>query len=243
MAFKPNFTRKRKRKVHGTTFWDREYANPEHLQLSDKPGEDLLKFTRWIDRCGRPDILAAGCAFIDVGCGNGRNGIHLAQTFSMQGTGIDTSRAAIAQAKKLASALPLTFLVGSAAEPLPVPDDSQSLALDMMTSHFLNDDERAQLRDELFRALIPGGFLFVKTFLRDEDRHTERLLQEHPGPDANSYIHPAIGVPEYVFTEAALVEFYSERFLVRNIKRSHRHRTKGGAGKRRTISLYLEKDY
>ena len=43
--------------------------------------------------------------------------------------------------------------------------------------------------------------------------------------------------------EKELTEFLSEKFIIRKVQRSHRHRTKGGAGKRRTISLYVEKDY
>ena len=58
MPMKPNFVRKKKRKVHGATFWDQEYTNPEHLKLSDKESQDLAKFTRWLIRRDRGDILA-----------------------------------------------------------------------------------------------------------------------------------------------------------------------------------------
>ena len=113
----------------------------------------------------------------------------------------------------------------------------------MMTSHFLEREGRIALRDELHRALIPGGFIFMKTFLKDEDLHTARLLKDHPGTEAGSYIHPVMGVAEYVYSEDELVAFLSEKFIVRQIYRSHRHAQKGGAGKRRTISIYAEKDY
>jgi hypothetical protein len=52
-----------------------------------------------------------------------------------------------------------------------------------------------------------------------------------------------MGVAEYVYSEEELVAFLSEKFIVRKIYRSHRHATKGGTGKRRTISIYAEKDY
>jgi ubiquinone/menaquinone biosynthesis C-methylase UbiE len=126
---------------------------------------------------------------------------------------------------------------------LPVEDESQTLALDMMTSHFLTAPDRRTLRDELYRVLKPGGWLFMKTFLKDEDVHTARLLKEAPGPEDGSYIHPVMGVAEFVYSEAALVTFLSERFLIRKIYRSHRHLSKGGTGKRRTISIYAEKDF
>jgi predicted SAM-dependent methyltransferase len=113
----------------------------------------------------------------------------------------------------------------------------------MMTSHFLKHEERVALRDELHRVLQPGGWLFMKTFLKDADLHTIRLLKDFPAAEEGAYIHPVMGVAEYVYSEAELVEFLKEKFIIRKVYRSHRHRNKKGAGKRRTISIYAEKDY
>lgn len=243
MPRKPNFTPKKKRKVHGPAFWDREYTNPEHLKLSTNVSEDLAKFCRWLVRQKREDLLQPGESVVDAGCGNGRNLIYLAEMCQMKGFGVDISSAAIAQAKRASTEYDIRYTVGSAGDSLPSPDESQSLALDMMTSHFLPAEERLSLRDEIFRTLKPGGFLFMKTFLKDDDLHTARLLKEFPAKEEGAYIHPVMGVSEYVYSEDELVEFLSEKFLIRKISRSHRHRTKGGAGKRRTISIYVEKDY
>jgi SAM-dependent methyltransferase len=240
---KPNFVKKKKRKVHGATFWNKEYTNPEHLKLSDKESQDLAKFTRWIIRRDRGDILGQEANVLDAGCGNGRNLIYLANNFHMHGTGIDISSAAISQAKKASVGMNIEYFIGSAGDPLPTPDNSQSLALDMMTSHFLDQAGREKLRDELFRTLKPGGFLFMKTFLKDKDLHTARLIREKPGKEEGSYIHPVMGVAEYVYSEEELVNFLSEKFIVRKIYRSHKHAFKGRARKRRTISIYAEKDY
>jgi ubiquinone/menaquinone biosynthesis C-methylase UbiE len=243
MARKPNFIKKKKRKVHGAAFWDQEYTNPQHLKLSERESGDLAKFTRWVIRQKRGDILSVGYSAIDAGCGNGRNLIWLANEFDMKGVGVDISSAAIAQARRASHDLDIKYEVGSAGAPLPASDESQSLALDMMTSHFLTKAERQGLLDELWRTMMPGGFLFMKTFLRDEDRHTERLLQEFPGPEEGSYIHPVMGVPEHVYRESEIKDFLSEKFIIRQLYRSHRHKSKDGNGKRRTISIYAEKDY
>ncbi len=243
MAHKPNFTRKKKRQVHGAAFWDKEYTNPEHLKLSMNESEDLAKFTRWLMRRERADILSENSSALDVGCGNGRNLIYLARTFGMSGVGIDISSAAIAQARRASHELKISYTQGTAADPLSLPDESQALALDMMTSHFLDAAGRTKLRDEIFRTLTPGGYLFMKTFLKDGDLHTERLLKEHPGKEVGTYIHPVIGVPEFVYSEEELLAFLGEKFLIRRIYRSHKHVSKGKANKRRTISVYAEKDY
>jgi len=191
----------------------------------------------------RTDILTPPASVIDAGCGNGRNLIYLAREFGLSGYGIDISSAAIAQAKRASTDLSIKYEVGSAGDLMPTADASKSLALDMMTSHFLDEKGRKQLRDELFRTLVPGGYLFMKTFLKDKDLHTARLIKEQPGPEEGSYIHPVMGVAEYVYSEEELVNFLSEKFIVRKIYRSHKHAFKGRARKRRTISIYAEKDY
>lgn len=237
------FIRKQKKKTHGTTFWDNEYKNADHLKLSTDHSEDLEKFTRYIIRAKRGDILAMDASVLDVGCGNGRNVIYLAREFRLKGIGYDISAQAIEQAKQASTDFDLTYEARSIAGLLTVPDNSQSLVLDMMTSHFLNKKEREFLRDEIYRVLIPGGFLFMKTFLADEDLHTRRLLRDFPGKELGAYVHPVIGVDEYVYTLEALTEFLSEKFIVHKIYKSHRHVLKGKARKRRTVSIYVEKDY
>jgi ubiquinone/menaquinone biosynthesis C-methylase UbiE len=242
MAKRP-FIRKQKKKQHGTTFWDNEYKNATHLKLSTDHSEDLEKFTRWLGRQQREEILQPGSSVIDVGCGNGRNLIFLARHFGMSGHGYDISTAAVSQAIAASRGLTLSYTARSIAGDIPLPDNSQQLALDMMTSHFLNAAERQHLRDELYRILAPGGFFFMKTFLADGDLHTRRLLLDAPGKEENTYIHPVIGVPEYVYTEESLTAFLSEKFIIHKIYRSHKHVLRGRARKRRTISIYAEKDF
>jgi ubiquinone/menaquinone biosynthesis C-methylase UbiE len=237
------FIRKQKKKTHGTTFWDKEYKNADHLKLSTDHSEDLEKFTRYIIRQKRGDILTQGASVLDVGCGNGRNLIFLAREFGLMGTGYDISVSAIEQAKAASTEFKMSYTARSIAGQIDVPDNSQSLVLDMMTSHFLNKKEREFLRDEIYRVLIPGGFMFMKTFLADEDLHTRRLLRDFPGKEPGAYVHPVIGVDEYVYWEEDLVDFLSKKFIVHKIYKSHKHVLKGKARKRRTVSIYVEKDY
>ncbi len=242
MAKRP-FIRKQKRRRHGTAFWDREYAGGgEHLALSDEESEDLAKFTRWLGRQKAELPLGRDTRVLDLGSGNGRNLVFLAREFGVSGIGYDSSTAAVAEARRMADGLPLSFEARSIAGAIDLPDGSQDLALDMMTSHFLKAGERAFLRDEIHRLLRPGGWLFMKTFLRDDDLHTERLLKDHPADEPGSYIHPVIGVYEHAYGEEELLAFLGERFVVHKVYRSHKHRSHGKARKRRTVSVYAQKD-
>ena len=181
MAKRP-FIRKQKRKRHGATFWDQEYASGgEHLALSSDESEDLAKFVRWQARQKDEVQLDRAAEVLDLGCGNGRNLIYLARELGAKGIGYDISNAAIGEARRAGEGLPLTFEARSIAGEIHLPDSSKDLVLDMMTSHFLNANEREFLRDEIYRILRPGGWLFMKTFLRDEDLHADP--------------HPSIAMP------------------------------------------------
>jgi len=242
MAKRP-FIRKQKRKKHGTTFWDSEYnSGGEHLALSNEESEDLAKFVRWLARQKTDMNLSINPQVVDLGCGNGRNLIYLANEFHIHGTGYDTSSAAISEAKKNSVGLALDYEVRSIAGPLNLPDDSTDLAMDMMASHFLPAKDREFLRTEIHRILKPGGWLFMKTFLLDEDLHSQRLLKDFPSNEPRTYIHPVIGVPEHVYSEEEITAFLEQDFIIHKVYRSHKHRLHGQARKRRTISIYAQKD-
>ncbi len=232
---------KQKRNKSGVLFWETEYKTGNHLALSTNPSEDFLKFLRWLEReSGRKDLNPTMSA-IDLGCGNGRNLMYLGQTYSMRGIGIDISTQAIAQATKASSGMQLKFQVGSIADALPVADESQILAIDAMSSHVLSHAERKHLFGEVARVLRPGGWYFFKTFLLDEDTHAKRLLRDNPGSEEGSYIHPVIGVAEYVFGEDEIISLVEEYFSVHKTLKSHGHLRKGTAAKRRSISIYAQK--
>jgi SAM-dependent methyltransferase len=160
----------------------------------------------------------------------------------MPGLGIDISGVAIEQAIKETGDLPINYEVTSITDALPVESNSANIVLDMMTSHFLRKAEREALREEILRVLRPGGWLFFKSFLADEDIHTRRLLREHPADEEGAYIHPEMGVYEYVWTQEAVEEFFAGDFELHKFNKSHRHiLKKGKPGKRRTFSAYLQK--
>ncbi len=231
----------KKKRRHGQAFWNEEYKEAGHFALSEKQSEDLEKFTRWLAREYGNSILNVTATVLDLGTGNGRNLCWLSETFGVRGTGYDISTEAVkqARARALLGNLPLTFEARSIAGTLTVPDESQTIVLDMMTSHFLKEAERRVLIDEIFRVLKPGGFLFYKTFLLDEDRHAKRMIRENPAGEENTYIHPEIGVAEHVSSEDEIEALYGEKFEIHKIERSHRHT--GKFAKRRSVTLYLRK--
>lgn len=224
-------------------FWNKEYRTGEHLALSDEPSEDLEKFIRFLERLEGRRSLNVTSQALDLGCGNGRNLILLGK-YGMRGTGYDISEEAIKIAKRNSEGMPLKWEARSISGTFDeIKDNSQTIVLDMMASHFLKKAEREVLKNEIFRVLKPGGWYLFKTFLADEDIHTARLLRENPADEEGAYIHPRIGVYEYVYTEPGIYEFFEPDFVVHKTDKSYKHIKDGKAFKRRTITVYMQKPY
>lgn len=240
---KPQQAEKRSKRGNHREVWNQEYKTAEHLRLSTEPGEDFLKGVRFIERRTGREFLNPASRALDLGCGNGRHLIYLAQHYAMRGIGYDISEEAIAQAREASQDLPVDYEVRSiAGDFTEIKDHSVALCLDLMSSHFLKKAEREHLLQEVVRVLKPGAWLIFKSFLGEEDLHVKRLLRDNPADEENAYIHPEFGVYEYVWEEGSLREFFEPYFEVRKIEKSHRHLDKNGrAAKRRTVTAYLQK--
>src|SRR6185295_11145214 len=99
-------------------FWNKEYTTGGHIKLSDEPAEDLVTFDRWIGRNGEDFALTNETTVLDLGCGNGRNLIHLAREYGCKGIGTDISEEALSLARKAGKGLKLEFVAHSVNEPL-----------------------------------------------------------------------------------------------------------------------------
>lgn len=224
-------------------FWNTEYAQPEHLALSDDPSSDLLAFMRWSDR-QKSDIdrVVDAPRVLDIGCGNGRNTIFFEKVVGSSAYGFDISQNAIDQAQSK-SAYPDHFIVHDITSmPYPYDDESMDVVLDMMSSHILNKDQRMALRKEINRILVPGGWIFYKTFLLDGDRNAKNLISRHSGDEPYSYVHPRIGHTEYVLPQDEILKEIEEQgWEIHKINKSHKHIKNGKAAKRRNMVLYLRK--
>lgn len=222
------------------SFWNAEYKTHEHFALSYTVSEELEHFARYLERnhSGVPRDLHV----LDVGCGNGRNLAWLARTYGATGVGFDFADSAIQEARERASNLSISFHTQDIHAPFPEADATYDVVIDFMVSHVLTSTDRHTYLDEVFRVLKPGGWFIVKTLLRDDDAHAERMLEEAKTNQEGVYIHPKTGGTEYVGTEEALTREYAAKFIIEKKQKSHAHRVHGKPNKRRFIVFYLSKD-
>lgn len=243
-------TRYKQNKKSNKKFWNNEYDRKhnkkgEHnLAISTRPSGDLVSFLHWLEKYQIKHPMEVdfgeGSYVYDIGCGNGRNLIYLAEEFGMHGSGFDISAEAIESAVEHSEGLGLEYMVCEMDGTIDLPDNSVELVLDMMASHFLSEARREKLRSEIARVLKPGGWFFYKTFLLDGDRNAKKLLREHPADEEGSYVHPKMGVQEHASTEQEVREEFGKYFTLHKVLKSHNHLKNGRANKRRSISVYAE---
>ncbi len=226
-------------------FWNKEYKDPALFSLSEEVSADLVKFTRWMLKEYGKDALRPEVVILDAGTGNGRNLLWMNEQFRIGGYGFDISDEGIAQAqaaaKKQQWGSKLVFKVQSLDVPISLLDESVDIVLDMMSSHFLKNDERKKFIAEVTRVLKPQGVLFFKSFYAERDSHTKELLEKHAADEENAYIHPKLKVYEYVWTDEALRAYFDRDFILMKKELSGKHHLKGKPAKRRSVVCYFEK--
>lgn len=231
-------------------FWNKEYSQKEegeHFSLSDEAGKDFVKFINWLEKMDGKGVINQETFWLDAGCGNGRHGLYLLENYKAQGFGYDLSQEAIAQAKQKTKKLcedirienKTSFEVRNINQEIPLADESVDIIIDAMASHVLHAEEHEKFLNECDRVLKYKGYIFLKTFLADEDDYARDLVKKFGVEgEEGGYLHPKINIFERVLSEKKLLEIYSQKFNIEKVERSHFHREKG---KRRYIVMYLRK--
>ncbi|MBI5126481.1 MAG: methyltransferase domain-containing protein [Candidatus Taylorbacteria bacterium] len=223
--------------------WEREYRNPKLVTLHNEPQSSVKEFFRWLRK--KENVELTGLHTLDLGCGTGRNTLHLASEGVAQAVGIDISKTAIEYAQKAAATENLTsvtkFIVGSIGEQLPFTDQSFDLILDVTASNALSEKERLTYVSEMHRLLKPNGHIFVRALCKDGDTNAKELIKASPGPETDTYIMPDTGFIERVFSKTDFEALYGQYFTVAYIdKETHYTLFNGRRYKRNFWIAYLK---
>jgi SAM-dependent methyltransferase len=110
--------------------------------------------------------ILPGMSILDAGCGGGRNLVYFLRN-CYEVFGVDRSREAIAQVRRIASllcpSLPVENFVISGVEELPYPAERFDLVISSAVLHFATDERHFnRMIEEMWRVLKPGGLFFSR---------------------------------------------------------------------------------
>lgn len=134
-------------------FWDKNFSGGRTYQVSTDASALMLEFI-----AGR----RAGTA-LDLGMGEGRNAIYLAQ-HGWAATGVDISPVAVAHAKQAAASRGVK--IEAIAQDLDAYDFGKN-RWDLITSFYMQDwhaNSRTDIPARIYDALRPGGLVIIEGF-------------------------------------------------------------------------------
>jgi len=162
-----------------------------------------------------------GGAGIDIGCGTGRNALHLAG-LGYRIVAIDQVAGLIRELSARATDAGLGDRLRSFAQPVterwPTDDRSLDFAIDTFCfKHLIEPEERRKYRAELGRCVRPGG-LYLLTLAGVDDGYYGMFLADSPRRAERVMVDPANGIGSVLYTKddveaefGALFEFIDYR--------------------------------
>lgn len=190
--------------------WLKEHTDKATLptMANVEPASGVALFTDWLSK----NTVSLSGKAVDIGCGKGRNSVHLA-ALGLEVWALEYIEPAIQAAKELARshgvAEKIHFELTEVDEPWNIEDSFFDIAIDSFSSIDVETKQgREVCRDEMLRALKPGGYALV-TVCSAKDEWEKDLIANYPGPEPNSTLWPQNGKFQKDYTEAELREFYS----------------------------------
>ncbi len=214
--------------------WNTEYGDAQFLKQDSKP-QGIVR--TWLKEI-RKNYNWENLSILDIGCGDGRTSIFCAERGATV-YGLEISSKALQQAKQ--SNLPITWIHQSAADPLPIPDESIDIVFDVMGTITLSEVERAAYLKEIHRVLKKGGLMYTRTLCIEGDGYIKSQIQNNPGKEVNTYIHETLRIQETAFTTDTFKQTYKDFKILDLTKQTHFQKSLKGLVKRNYFIGKLEK--
>jgi SAM-dependent methyltransferase len=134
------------------------------------------------------------------------------------------------------------YRLGDIGAPYAIDDESIDVILDVTSSNALDEKGREVYLKESHRVLKAGGYMFVRALCKDGNKNVKNLLIKNPGPEADTYIMPDLGITERVFSRDDFVKIYSQYFKILKLEKKTNYPTVDGRVYKRDYWIaYLQK--
>ncbi len=221
--------------------WENEWAKRSLVTGGAVPSRDTRDYGRYLRK--EKKLNFNDLTVLDLGSGVGKNGNYFASLGSTV-KGLEIAHNAVLEAQKRASEheLPALYYPHDIGTIYPFEDDYFDVALDVVSSNSLTENERDMYIKETYRVLKNDGLFFVKALSKDGDKNAQTLLKTSPGKEKDTYVMPELSLYERVFTEKDITALYAPYFIIEKIKKKTNYsRLSGRVYKRNYWVLYMKK--
>ena len=148
-------------------YWERRYLNEKQI-WGQNPSELAQAAVHYIqeNRSSSESLLIA-----DIGCGYGRDAIHLSQTLKSQVLGVDRSENAIRLAMESLAKVPDTNVRFQRVDFRDLDEQRFDVVFARNMYQLLKNSERAEFREMVKRTLKNQGLLFLMTLSTRDPQH------------------------------------------------------------------------
>lgn len=189
--------------------WNREYTSIKGIPTTTRtsPSSAVINFLNFCQK----NRINLGSKVLDIGCGNGRNSLYLAQK-GFKITAIDFVSKALELLKQKAKEQnvlsKINILKIDFSKNLPLKSNSFDWAIDIVSTTSLDKNELQIFEKELRRVLKPGG-LFLTYVHSKEDEYLKNKINKN-----GFYKVPESGLVEHAWSRKELLELYKNWELI-----------------------------
>ncbi len=194
--------------------WEKEYTTSKGIPTTTRttPSSSVTEGLKFL----QDNKLLTGKKIIDLGCGTGRNSLYLAK-LGFKVTAVDFAQSALdmlnKKAKKQNLSQNIQTINASIGKKLPLKDNSFDLAIDIVSSLSLNNQEMKVFEKEVKRLLKPNGFLISYNLNEDDEFYLKF------GKNKGHYLAPTTKLLEYCRSKQEILDIFKNWELIKfNIK-------------------------
>lgn len=193
--------------------FDSTYASANGLFYGSEPSIDLVLFVQ-------SEKIAPGPA-LDLGCGDGRNSLYLAE-LGFDVTGIDISTVAITKLRTEATrrGVEITAILGDVRDHTYLPQHYHLIVANTILDHIADEQEGNELAKAIQCTLLPEGYLFVSVHTT-EDPGYRGESSSNTAQHVKRYFRP--GELKDLFAGVKILRYHEEIVLDRRHGQPHYH--------------------
>ena len=196
--------------------WEYEYQRQGiPSSYRETPTKAVAEFVSFLRKHGKE----VGNA-IDLGCGRGRNAIHLAeQGYQVICLDLVEKNVSEINEKAVQRKLPIKAYCQDITSPWPVKPAQIDFAIDIFCYKHIVDKAAQQIyRKQLREALKNNGY-YLLNLASDEDGFYGPLLKSSPDPHRKMVIDPYSQIHSLLYTQEEIVREFSDSLLLVEVKK------------------------